>query len=181
VAETRQLAAAAFEPGRRDVVEHQRAVLEVAAGQRRLDRALARAQPVERAVELDLVDRAQPEQPPQARGGGVGGEFARGGELRGGRNQAAGDQRQRCKALVGRLAEQPVEPDRPHCAQYRGGVAMRQGAADANRVGGNSDPAFQQRAKTFDQWGRPRRKIGQSALSDPPILAKALAQEDRRR
>ena len=34
---------------------------EVAAGQARLDRALARAKPVERTVELDLVDRAQPQ------------------------------------------------------------------------------------------------------------------------
>jgi hypothetical protein len=64
------------------------------AGERGLDRVLARAKPVEGAVELDLVDRPQPEQPTQARSG-LGGEIARGGELGGGRDQATGDQRQR--------------------------------------------------------------------------------------
>src|SRR5215472_309404 len=61
MAETCQLAAAAFKPGRGDVVEHQRPLFEVAARERGLDRALARAEPVERAIELDLVDRSQPQ------------------------------------------------------------------------------------------------------------------------
>jgi hypothetical protein len=38
----------------------------MAAGGRGLDRALARAEPVERVIELDLVDRPEPEQPAQA-------------------------------------------------------------------------------------------------------------------
>jgi len=49
VAEARQLTAATFEPGRGDVVEHQRPGREVAVGERRLDHALARTEPVERA------------------------------------------------------------------------------------------------------------------------------------
>jgi hypothetical protein len=84
IAEACQLAALTLKPGRREVVEHQRPVREVAAGERSLDRALACAEPVEGAVELDLVDRAKPEEPAQARGGGVGGQLARGGELGGG-------------------------------------------------------------------------------------------------
>src|SRR5690348_1578984 len=79
-----------LEPGQGDVIEHKRTVLEVAAGERGLDRALARAEPVERTVELDLVDRAeraQREQPAQARTGGLGGKLARGGELGDGRDQ----------------------------------------------------------------------------------------------
>jgi hypothetical protein len=66
----------------------------MAAGERGLDRALARAEPVEGTIELDLVDRAEPEQPAEARAGGVGGELTCGGELGGGRDQAADDQRQ---------------------------------------------------------------------------------------
>jgi hypothetical protein len=180
VAEARQLAAPPLEPGRRDVIEHQRTVLEVAAGERGLDRALAGAEPIERAIELDLVDGAEPEPPAEAGRGGVGGKVACGGELGGGRDQAAGDQRdrERCQALVGRPAEQPVEADRPDRAQHCRGVAVRQGAADADAVRGDSDAAFQEGAKALDQRGRPRRQIGQGALSDPALLAKALAQQD---
>ena len=64
----------------------------MAAGERGLDRGLAGAEPVERAIELGLVDGAEFEQPAEARRGGVGGEIARGGELGGGRDQATGDQ-----------------------------------------------------------------------------------------
>ncbi len=56
----------------------------MAAGERGLDRGLARAEPVERAIELGLVDGAEPEQPAQARTSGVGGKIARGGKLAGG-------------------------------------------------------------------------------------------------
>src|SRR5262249_17298639 len=42
------------------------------------------------------------------------------------------------------------------------------------------ETALQERAKTFDQLGGPGGEIGQGALSDPAILAKALAQQDGR-
>ena len=78
----------------------------MAAGERGLDCGLARAEPVERAIELALVDGAELEQPAQAGTGGIGGKVARGGELGGGRDQTAGNQsdRQRHQALVNRLA-----------------------------------------------------------------------------
>ena len=41
----------------------------MAAGKRGLDRALAGAEPVERAIEFDLVDGAEFEQPAEARAG----------------------------------------------------------------------------------------------------------------
>jgi hypothetical protein len=44
----------------------------MAAGERGLDRALAGAEPVERAIEFDLVDGVEPEQPAEARRDGVG-------------------------------------------------------------------------------------------------------------
>ncbi len=44
----------------------------MAAGERGLDCGLARTEPVERAIELALVDGAELEQPAQARTGGAG-------------------------------------------------------------------------------------------------------------
>jgi hypothetical protein len=110
----------------------------------------------------------------------VGGQIARGGELGSGRDQAAGDQgdRQGCQALVAGLAEQPVQADRPDCPQHRGGMAVRQGAADEDAILGDGDAALEQRAKTFDQRAGPIRQVGQGALPDPTLLAKALAQQD---
>ncbi len=55
---------------------------------------------------------------------------------------------------------------------------MRQRAADVNTVRGDGDTALQQRAEPLHQLGWPGGQIGQGALSDPAILAKALAQQD---
>src|SRR4029077_6925176 len=76
-------------------------------------------------------------------------------------------------------AEQPVEADRPDRAQHRGGMAVRQRAADADPLRGDGDASLQQRAKTFEQRGGPIRQVGQSALPNPAIVTKALAQQDR--
>jgi hypothetical protein len=56
-----QRTAASRHLARRDVIEHQRAVLQVALGQRGLDGGLARQQPIERGVELVVVDLAETE------------------------------------------------------------------------------------------------------------------------
>ena len=91
VAEPRQLAAAALQVARGDVVEHQRAVAQMLAGERLLDRRLALAEPVERDVELILVDRPEAEHVAEARGGGERIEHAGGGELGGWRDQPRDD------------------------------------------------------------------------------------------
>src|ERR1700736_3256806 len=78
IAKARQLAAPSLDPRRGEVIENERPLFEMAAGEPGRDRGLARTEPVEGAVELDLVDRAEPEQPAQARAGGVGGEITRG-------------------------------------------------------------------------------------------------------
>ena len=57
-------------------------------------------------------------------------------------------------------------------------MAVRQRAADTDPVRDDRDTAFRRRAKTLDQSGGPGGKIGQGALSNPAILAKALAQQD---
>ena len=56
-----QRTAASLHVAGRDVVEHQRAVLQMAPGQRRLDGGLARQQPIERGVELVVVNIAETE------------------------------------------------------------------------------------------------------------------------
>ena len=63
VAETGELATPALEIAGGDVVEHQRAVLQMPPRQRLLDRRLRRAQQIEGTVELVLVDLAQPAAP----------------------------------------------------------------------------------------------------------------------
>ena len=67
VAEPRQLAAAALHIARGHVVEHQRAVVQMLARKRLLDRLLALAKPVERDIELVLVDRPEAEHLAEAR------------------------------------------------------------------------------------------------------------------
>src|SRR5260370_23488840 len=64
VAMLRQFAAASFEIGGGDVVEQQRAILQVAAGQPGFDERLLAAQPVERAI--DLLGGGLPEPQPLA-------------------------------------------------------------------------------------------------------------------
>ena len=91
VAALGQRAAAAFDIARRHVVEHQRPALQMALGERGLDRALALVQPVERGVEFVLVDLAQGQFDAEARGGGGRIERLGGGELGGRRDDAADD------------------------------------------------------------------------------------------
>ena len=82
-----------FHVARRNVVEHQRAVAEMAFGQRGLDGRLAFQQPIERGVEFVLVDLAESERLAEAGGGGCRRECARGGELGCGFENAADQQR----------------------------------------------------------------------------------------
>ena len=67
-----QGAAASLHVAGRDVVEHQRAILQVPFGQCRLDGGLTLAQPVERGVKFVLVDLAQVKDRAQTGGGGGG-------------------------------------------------------------------------------------------------------------
>src|SRR5260370_12461329 len=82
VAELGERAAASLHEARRHVVEDQRAAGEMALGQRRLDRRLAHRQPIERGVELLLVDRPEAEFGAEARSGGPAPEPAPPPQLR---------------------------------------------------------------------------------------------------
>src|SRR6516165_530097 len=59
VTEPGKFAAAPLQVARRHVIEHQRAVAQMLAGKRLLDRALALAEPVDGGVEFVLIDGAE--------------------------------------------------------------------------------------------------------------------------
>jgi hypothetical protein len=59
VTEPGEFAAAPLQVARRHVVEHQRAVAQMLAGERLLDHRLALAEPVDGGIEFILVDRSK--------------------------------------------------------------------------------------------------------------------------
>ncbi len=135
VAELGQGAAAALHVARSDVIEHQRAAGEMAAGQRRLNGGLAHRQPVEGAIEFLLVDRPQAEFGAETGGGGVGRERARRRELRARIEHPADDERQdEIPAAAAGGPDEPVESDLAGGAERRGDMAVRQRADDADRL-----------------------------------------------
>ena len=183
VAALGERAAAAFHVARRHVVEHQRAVVEMALGQRRLDGGLALQQPVERGVELVLIDLAETEPVRQAGGGRGGGERARGGELGGGIEDAADEQGQdEVAAAVAVGAEDPVEADLARGAEGGGDMAMRQRADDGEgfALRGDDGAAFEHAAQALDMRRGPVGEVAEGALPDLAVFAIALAQQDGR-
>ena len=181
VATLGQRAAAAFHVARRDVVEHQRAVGEMALGQRGLDGGLALQQPVQRGVEFVLVDLAEAEHFAEARGGGGGRQRTGGGELGGGIEDPADQQGEdEIAAAIAVGAEDTVEADLAGGAERGGDVAVRQAAGDGEGValGGDDGAALEHAAQAFDVGRGPVGQIAQGALTDLAVLAVALAQQD---
>src|SRR5258705_1990309 len=81
VAMLRKFAAVSFEIGGGDIVEQQRAVLQVAAGQPGFDERLLAAQPVERAIDLLGGDLTEPQHLAQRMAGGSGIQHPHGRQL----------------------------------------------------------------------------------------------------
>ena len=195
VAVLRQRAFAALQIGRADVVEHQRAVLQMPPRQRALDPRLLLEQPVERRVDLALRHRAERQNLAQAAARRLAVDGAHEPQLRARRQQSVDDQSDRqiaetSRGLVLRRAEQQsVELDLAQHAQPRRDVAVRQRPLDPEpllarraRGGGDRHPAFQQPLQPGDQGGRKFAQIGQRALLRlARFVAIALAQQDRRR
>ena len=166
VAALRQFAAAPLHIARRHVVEHQHAVPQVLAGERRLDRRLALPEPVERDIELVLVDRPQTEDLAKAGSRGERVEHAGGGELGGRRNQPRHDHRDdEVTTTVATRPEQTIESDVAQGAEYGRDMAVRQCAAhhDGLLTGRRDFPALEQRAQASDDLGRPIGQIGDRA------------------
>ena len=90
-------------------------------------------QPIQRGVELVLVDHAEAEHRAEAGGGARRTERTGGSELRGGIKDTADDQRKHeiAAAVAGRT-KQVVEADPARTAEDGGDVAMRQRAFDAD-------------------------------------------------
>jgi hypothetical protein len=131
VAELGQRAAAALEVGGRHVVEHERPLLEVAAGQRPLDPLLASEQPVERPVERVLVRALDPEHGGERRLG----EGARHRQLGAGGDHTLDDHRHTQRPLPrGPPVEQPGQLKPPGQRQQRLDVTRRQRALDAEAL-----------------------------------------------
>jgi hypothetical protein len=183
VARARRRAAAPLHVAGGDVVEHHRAILQVPFGERRLDGGLTFAKPVERGVEVVLVNLAQTEDRAQAGGGGGGCECPRGGQFRAGIDDTRGDHGQdEVAATVAGGSDDAVEADFPRGAEDQGGMAMRQRAGDGEgfTIGGDNRTAFEYAAQTLDVGRRPIGEIAERALTDLTVLAVALAQQDGR-
>ena len=180
VAVLSQLAAAAFQVGRADVVQHQHAVLEMAPRQGALDALLLAAQPVQGSVDLAFLDGAEVEHAAQAGTRRLGRQRAQRRQLGARRDQPAGDHCQRQIALArGGAAEQARQVELAHHADHRGDVAVRQGALDFEHLLGPGDHAAagEQHPQSIDHRRRQCAEIGDGALTDPLALAITLAQQ----
>src|ERR1700712_2054394 len=110
---------------RRDVVEHQRAVLKVTLGQRGLDGGLACQQPVECCVEFVVIHLAKIERFAQAGGCRGRREYPGGGELGDGVKDAPDQQGEdEVAAAIAVRAEDAVKADLARRAEGGGDVAM---------------------------------------------------------
>ena len=154
----RQFAAPPFEVGGGDVVEQQRAILQVATGQPGFDEGLLAAQPVERGLDFLGGDLAEPQHLAQRMAGGGGIQHSRGRQL-GGRLQQAGDdqgQRKIAAALRRAARQQRVERDAARRAERGEHVAVRQCADDFDRLGGGQQfVATQYGAELLNALGGP--------------------------
>ena len=178
----RKRAVPSLQVGRGDVVEHQRAFLQMAAGEAVLDEGLLRAQPVEGSVDLAHRNGAEAQGLAEGMAGRGGVEHARGGEFGGGVEQPGDDQCENEIALASRRAarEQVIKADPTRGGQRGEDMAVRQGAADfeAALAGRDEFVAAQRGAQRLDFLVRPGGEIGQRAGFDLAVLAVALAEED---
>ena len=184
VAALGQFTALAFEIAGADIVEHQDAVLEMAAGQGLLDAGLGGLQPVHRLVEFVGIDFAQPQQRPQRVGGGGVAELARGGKLGGGLDDAGDDQGENELGPALRPSGQDLVKAYPAQRAERGGhMPARERALDLERLPGRRPHRLvgEHPAQGVDLGFGPLGQVGKGAGLDLALLAVALAQEHGRR
>src|SRR6202042_1414294 len=181
VATLGQRTAASFHVARRDVVEDQHAIGQMAFAQDGFDGRLAHQQPVECGVEFVVIDVAETERFAEAGGCGGGREGAGRGQLRDGVEDAANEHRQdEVAAAIAVGAEDALEADLAGDADCRRDVAVRQAADDGEGVmsGGDNSATLEHAAQAFDRGGRPVGEVAERALTKPAVLAVSLAQED---
>ena len=181
VAILRQFAAASFEIGGGDIVEQQRAVLQVAAGQPGFDERLLAAQPVERGIDLLGGDAAEPQHLAQRMAGRGGVQHSRGRQLGRRLEQARDDQgeRQIAPALRRPTRQHGVERDAAGGAERGEHVAVRQRADDFHRrSGGQQFVAAQHGTELLNALGGPARQVGEGSVLGLAGLAVTLSQQD---
>ena len=152
-----QLAAAPGEPGRGEVVEHQRGTGEVLARQAPLDGRLCVVQPVQRAVQLIGAALAHAQHAAQRGAGCVILELAVGGQLGGGLDDTGHQHGQQQRPqLVGSRAEPDRGAAAASTAQNSGHVAVRQGAIHDEELSctGYGHTAAKQHLQALDHLGR---------------------------
>jgi len=177
----RQFAAASFEIGGGDVVEQQRAILQVAAGQLGFDEGLLAAQPVERAIDLLGGDLTEPQYLAQRMAGRGGVQHSRRCQLGRRLEQARDDQgeRQIAPALRPPARQQRVEGDAAGGAERGEHMAVRQRADDFHRrSGGQQFVAPQHGTELLNALGRPARQVGEGSVLGLAGLAVTLTQQD---
>ena len=179
----RQLAMTPLQIAGGEIVEHQRAVTQMALGERRLDPRLGRAEQIERFVKLILVDGAEIEQFAQRMRRRRLAELARSGQLGGRLDHPRHDQGQSQPGQPPRLVRgKLMQPELARHAEHRGHVAVRQRALDPQLLGWRDQLlALQNPAQRIDPVSRPMRQVGQRARLDLVARAIALAQQDRGR
>ena len=153
----------------------------MAFGQALLDDALALEQPVHGGVELVFVDGVDAEHLGQRIAGGVGGEAARGGELRAWGEDSGDDKRDDALALGrGGRGDEAVEAQLAHRPEHGGDMAVGEGADDVEGGGEVRDcgAAFEEDSEPFDEVGGPFGEVGEGAFTDLAGVAIGLAQED---
>ena len=181
VAEGRERALRAFQVAGADVVQDERAALQVPVGEAPLDPGLALQQPVEHVQHLVAGDGPEPEQGPEARRGGLRIQRPGRRELRGRADDPRGDGGEREVPHAFRLpAEDPRHAERAHRAQHGGHVAVGKGAADGEGLPGvvEDDPAPEDGAEPVDDGGIERREVGDGLVADAPPLAPGPPEED---
>jgi hypothetical protein len=183
VAEASQLAAAALEIARGEVIKHEAAILEMAAGEHRLDLRLRPAQEIKRTVELVLVHRRQAQHRAQRVRRGRLAELARRRQLGRRLDHPRHDQRQRqLGQSVGPARQEPIEAELAGHAEHGRDMTVRQGPLDQELVRRHGERcALERQAQRLDLGLGPARQVGERARPHLVAVAKALAQEDRRR
>ena len=184
VAEASQVAAAAFDIARRDVVKHQAAALEMFAGQPFFHFRLAGEQPVERFVKLRSRDRSEPQNLPRAGASRWLIQHSRCGQLGSRGYDPVYDHGQdKIAGPVAFGAEDPVEAGVADRAHDGGNVAMGQRACNGEGIlaGRQRRSAFEDDAQAFHLLRGPGGKVEKGALFDLAAIAIALAQKHGRR
>ena len=180
VAAPPQRAAASFQIHRGEVVQHQRAVLEMASGQPSFDPLLALEQPVHGGVQVVLVAVLQPQRLGERVARGVRRQALGGGQL-GTRIEDPGDDHRQHASALGRVraGDGAIQSQLAQRAELGGDMAVGFGTHDVEGVveAGHRGAALEQHAQAVDERRGPFGEVGEGAFLDLAGVAEGLAQE----